>query len=135
VVRELRSGDSFSGMETLYDSVGIIEWYVNLVTALDVMFSSSDPDFRLDPGSFGSELLDPGQDLGSLSSVGGSEMATFVSVENLRDKLLEMEAAQEKNDLQLLADILEYEVAPIVAIWAREAPVLLAKVRREGASA
>jgi len=43
-----------------------------------------------------------------------------------------VEQAQERGDHLLLADLLEYELLPIIEIWSSEAPALLLKIQREG---
>jgi hypothetical protein len=130
----LRGESVQDGLAMLYECIGVIDWYVNLVTAVDIIFGQVDPAFR-----YGEELPEmgdgvPEDDLARVGSAGGSER-TFASIDNLREKLLAMEEAQQNNDLLLLADLIEYEVRPIVQIWSREAPALLAKINREGGMA
>lgn len=133
----LLRGDEFQdGLGVLYECIEVIDWYVNLVTAVDIIFTQADPEFRLAPGGIESaDGLDPDAHMDELALDGGPELHTFASIDNLREKLLAMEAAQQNNDLLLLADLIEYEVLPIIRLWAKEAPVLLAKVNREGGSA
>jgi hypothetical protein len=126
----LRGGQTAAGLDLLYECLGQIEWYIGLIAALDVYFTQLIPGF--DPDE---ELLDG---LGSgLGATDGAtvELRTFASVENLRNRLVEAQRLQQKNDLAQLADVLEHEVLPIVKLWVREAPLLLRKVAREGAVA
>jgi hypothetical protein len=130
----LRSQGVQDGLAILYECIGVIDWYVNLVTAVDIIFTQVNPDFRYGDGlaDLGSES--PEEDLATLGGAGSHER-TFASIDNLREKLLAMEEAQQNNDLLLLADLIEYEVRPIVQIWSQEAPQLLAKVNLEGGMA
>ncbi len=133
----LRGDDFQDGLGVLYECIELVDWYVNLVTAVDIIFSRNDPEFRLSPDSMEiADGLDPDADFQALSEEdNGPELKTFAAIDNLREKLLAMEEAQKNNDLLLLADLIEYEIQPIVKLWAREAPVLLAKVSREGGTA
>ncbi|MCC7477384.1 hypothetical protein IT575_02900 [bacterium] len=133
----LRGDDFQDGLGVLYECIELLDWYVNLVTAVDIIFSRNDPEFRLSPtGLEGADSLDPDADFEALSNAeSGPELKTFAAIDNLREKLLAMEEAQKNNDLLLLADLIEYEIQPIVKLWASEAPVLLAKVSREGGTA
>lgn len=136
VSAELRGGKLSEGLAMFSKCVEVLSWYVGLVTALDAIFRPADPSFRLDPaGARSPEDLSPEDDLTGLTVEDGPELRTFASVENLRQKLLDIEDAQENNDTLLLADLIEYELLPIVQIWVQETPMLLAKVNREGGSA
>jgi hypothetical protein len=136
VAAELRSEHVADGLEMFGKCVEIISWYVSLITACDVIFGRADPSFRIDPASpRGAEELSLESDLTALTLEEGPELRTFASVENLRQKLLDIEEAQEHNDTLLLADLIEYELLPIVNIWIGEVPVLLSKVNREGGTA
>jgi len=136
VSAELRAGNIRDGLEMFAKCIEIVSWYVSLVTAVDIIFRRADPSFRLDPAAAKTaEDLSPEADLTAITAEEGPELRTFASVENLRQKLMDIEQAQENNDTLLLADLIEYEVLPIISIWEQEVPVLLAKVKREGGSA
>jgi hypothetical protein len=136
VAAELRTEQVRDGLEMFGKCVEVISWFVSLITACDVIFGRGDPSFRLDPGATrGADDLSLESDLTAVAAEEGSELRTFASVENLRQKLLDVEQAQLNNDTLLLADLIEYELLPIVAIWIAEVPTLLAKVSREGGTA
>lgn len=136
VAAELRSENVADGLEMFSKCVEIISWFVSLITACDVIFGRTDPSFRLDPTAPRTpEEMSLESDLTALTLEDGPEMRTFASVENLRQKLIDIEQAQENNDTLLLADLIEYELLPIVGIWIEEVPVLLSKVNREGGTA
>lgn len=136
VAAELRGDNVRDGLEMFGRCIEVISWYVSLITACDVIFGRSDPGFRIDPNAPRSpEDMSLDADLTALTVEEGPEMRTFASVENLRQKLLDVERAQENHDTVLLADLIEYELLPIVRIWIDEVPVLLAKVSREGGTA
>lgn len=136
VAAELRGDDVRDGLEMFSRCIEVISWYVSLITACDVIFGRDDPGFRIDPGApRNPEDMSLDADLTALTVEEGPEMRTFASVENLRQKLLAVERAQENNDTVLLADLIEYELLPIVRIWIDEVPVLLSKISREGGTA
>jgi hypothetical protein len=136
VAAELRRDDVRDGLEMFSRCIEVISWYVSLITACDVIFGRSDPGFRIDPAATRNpEDMSLDADLTALTVEEGPEMRTFASVENLRQKLLAVERAQENNDTILLADLIEYELLPIVNIWIEEVPVLLSKISREGGTA
>jgi hypothetical protein len=108
----------------------VLSWYVSLISAVDAVFTRNNPQFRMaDPELDEAEEL--GAELDGAAMDNAPELRTFASVENLRQKLLDVERAQERNDHLLLADLLEYELLPIIEIWVTEAPQLLGKIRRE----
>jgi hypothetical protein len=136
VAVELRTGNVAEALAMFSKCVEIISWYVSLITAVDVIFSRTDPGFRLDPTTARTaEDLAPEADLTGLTAEVGSELRTFASIENLRQKLIDIEQAQSNNDALLLADLIEYELMPIIKIWMGEVPILLNKVNREGGRA
>ena len=134
VAAELRGGNVRDGLEMFSACVEVISWYVSLISAVDIIFRRSDPGFRVDPAANSDELT-PEADFSALAAEEGPELKTFASIENLRQKLLDVEQAQNNNDTLLLADLVEYELMPIVQIWGGEVPVLLRKVNREGGTA
>jgi hypothetical protein len=136
VAAELRGGNVREGLEMFSACVEVISWYVSLISAVDIIFRRSDPNFRLDPvTAHAADDLTPETGLQALDAEDGPELRTFASIENLRQKLLDVEQAQNNNDTLLLADLIEYELMPIVKIWGGEVPVLLLKVNREGGAA
>ncbi len=131
VAQELRSGKVVDGLELFGPCLEVLSWYVSLVSAVDAIFSRSNPAFRMiDPDLDQAEEL--GAELDGARPDNTPELRTFASIENLRVKLIDVEQAQERGDHLLLADLLEYELLPIIEIWASEAPALLQKIQREG---
>lgn len=135
----LRSGNTASGLDLLYECLGHVEWYIGLIAALDIYFSELVPegdDDLLGDTSLEGRIPVPG---GIPLKLGGggntAELRTFASVENLRTRLIEAQRLQQNEELRKLADLLEHEVLPITKLWAREAPLLLRRVAREGAVA
>ena len=136
VAIELRSGQVQNGIEMFGQCIEIISWYVNLISRVDEIHRQSDPSFRINPASVKSpDDQDLGSDLTALTAEEGTELRTFASFENLRQKLIDVEQAQANDDTLLLADLIEYELVPIVAIWVKEVPIFNAKVSREGGTA
>jgi hypothetical protein len=135
VAADLRSGSVQDGLLKFSICADIINWYTSLISPLDVIFSQLDPSFRLRIDLDDSDEHSPEAELGRISKDESTEMRTFASVENLRQNLMEVERAQRNADTLLLADLVEYEVLPIVNIWVAEVPLLLKKVERESGSA
>lgn len=135
VATDLRSGNVQDGLLKFSVCADIINWYTSLVNPLEIIFSQIDPSFRLriDLDDGGEES--PESELGRIVKDESIEMRTFASVENLRQKLMEVERAQRNADTLLLADLIEYEILPIVNIWVTEVPLLLKKVERESGTA
>lgn len=133
VAGNLRAGNVKDGLMEFSVCVDIITWYVGLIDPVDIIFSRRDPSFRLAPE--GADDGSPEADLGDLGAEEAPEMRTFASIENLRQKLMDVEQAQRNNDTLLLADLIEHEILPIVSIWIAEVPVLLKKVEREKGTA
>jgi hypothetical protein len=130
----LRAGNLKDGLLEFSVCVDIITWYVGLVDPVDAIFSRRDPSFRLSTEGDG-EDGSPESDLRDFGDDEAVELRTFASIENLRQKLLDVEQAQRNNDMLLLADLIEHEILPIVNIWIAEVPVLLKKVEREKGTA
>lgn len=136
VAKEIRAGNVKDGLEMFAACVELVSWYVSLISAVDIIFRRADPNFRADPTAAASaEDLTPDADLSALTDDSTPELKTFASIENLRQKLMDVEQAQSNNDTLLLADLVEYELLPIVNIWVEEVPILLRKVQREGGTA
>lgn len=131
---ELGSGDVETGLERFSSSMEVISWYVNLVSAVDDIFHGSNGEMK--PGYGGADgELSPEESLDIALEDNDESLVTFASVENLRQKLLDVNHAQEKNDTMLLADLIEYEILPIVRIWIVELPFLITRTGNSGGSA
>ncbi|MDQ3023571.1 MAG: hypothetical protein M3R04_04170 [bacterium] len=138
--RLMREGHIASGLDLLYESLGHVEWYIGLIAALDIYFSQlaadSDEDI-LEGAPLAGNIPVPGglPIRGTAGEHGMDDLRTFASVDNLRTRLIEAQRLQQAGDMPRLADLLEHEVLPIAKLWAREAPLLLRRVAREGAVA
>lgn len=137
---ELRAGDPRVGLEMLYECTGILDWYVSLLSAIDQLYiRAGQPldDYEGDGAAEGG--LGAAEGLrnfdGAADDHGLRGLQSFSSIENFRRKLIEIEAAESKQDLLLLADLLEYELAPLVKLWERELPALRARMQLEGGEA
>jgi hypothetical protein len=135
VAADLRSGNVQDGLLKFSVCADVINWYTSLINPLDIIFGQIDPSFRLRADLDDGDEQSPEADLGRIAKDESAEMRTFASVENLRQNLMEVERAQRNADTLLLADLVEYEVLPIVNIWVAEVPLLLKKVERESGSA
>jgi hypothetical protein len=136
----LRSGDTAAGLDLLYECLGHVEWYIGLIAALDIYFSELAPDAEDDllegtPLDGRTISVPGGIPLRGSGDISAGEMRTFASIDNLRSRLVEAQTLQQNQEMRKLADLLEHEVLPITKLWAREAPLLLRRVAREGAVA
>lgn len=141
VAATLRGGKLNDGLEMFAPCLEVLSWYVSLLSALDTLLSrdgvcfSLHPDTASDADMLGEELNGAGEAAAGGSLNDGSELRSFASIENLRQKLVDIELAQQQSDHLLLADLLEYELLPIVQIWADESPRLLHHVTAQDAVA
>ena len=136
VASELRGGNIKDGLLMFDKCLEIISHYVSLVNAIDGIYRRIDPSFRLLPTA--DVATDENQtdfDTDKLNPSPVNELKTFASIENLRHKLMSVEQAQSNGDSLLLADLIEFEILPIVGIWNEELPVLNGRVQRENAKA
>lgn len=136
VALELRGGNIKDGLLMFDRCLEIISHYVSLVNAIDGIYRRIDPSFRLLPSADApTDDNEPDFDTDKLNPNPDNELRTFASIENLRQKLMSIEQAQSNGDNLLLADLIEYEIQPIVALWNRELPTLNGRVQRENATA
>ena len=136
VASELRGGNIRDGLLMFDRCLELISQYADIVNAIDGIYRRNDPSFRLLPSAdaptddneadFDTDKLSPNPD---------NELRTFASIENLRQKLMSIEQAQSNGDNLLLADLIEYEIQPIVALWNSELPALNGRVQRDQAIA
>lgn len=137
---ELRAGDPRVGLEMLYECSGILDWYVSLLSAIDQLYiRAGQPLDNYEDDGAADGGLGAGAGLhnfdGESDETGLRGLQSFASIENFRQKLVEIEAAESKQDLLLLADLLEYELVPLVRLWERELPALRARMQLEGGEA
>lgn len=136
VASELRGGNIKDGLLMFDRCLEIISHYVSLVNAIDGIYRRIDPGFRLLPSAdVATDENETDFDMDKLAPSPDNELRTFASIENLRHKLMSVEQAQANGDSLLLADLVEFEILPIVAIWNEELPVLNGRVQRENAKA
>ena len=130
---DLRSANLEDGLMKLGECLGYIDWYMVVVNAAHIIITTQDPNMQT--------AVAPGQDIEDLSPeadfsrdqmpASGPELKTFASRENLRQKLKDMEAVQQNKDHLLLADLVEYEILPIVKLWNSETASILKLVQME----
>lgn len=137
VAGAMRSGKLAEGLEMFSPCLEVLSWYVSLLSALDTLLGRQDAAFAPGTGETrDADELSAEVDGADLSGpLADEELRSFASIENLRQKLVDIELAQERTDHLLLADLLEYELLPIVQIWAEESPLLLRRVSAEDAVA
>jgi len=111
-------GDLESAYEALEQVMSMVEWYLNLVGAIDTVLVEEKPWLR----HRGPE--DAPEDA-------RSRFQTFSPPEELREKFALFKSAQQKRDAGLLARLLEREIIPLVRSWSDEIPEILEKLRAE----
>jgi hypothetical protein len=130
----LRSGDIEDGLELFGPCLEVLSWYVRLLTAADAVISQHENEMN---GGFdvpaGMDELRPVLDGDFVEEM--PDLRSFASVENLRQKLIAIEEAQERDDNHELAGLVEFEILPIVQLWLDEVPQLMMRISHEGAVA
>jgi hypothetical protein len=131
---DIRSGNIEEGLNKFGECLSYIGWFITLSnSALEIL------------GRGGQQLAEQQEDI--VEATRESELSheppperlagikTFASMENLRQKLNDLETVQRNQDTVLLADLLEYELLPIVRLWESEAPQVRQMLEQEKASA
>lgn len=120
----IRSGQLADGLGILHDCVSMIDWYLDLVGAIESTFHDDRPWLRQRSYANGAESDD-----------GARVFRTFEPKDDLGEKLQQLDVARQAQNLTALADIVEYDIAPLVAVWAEELPGILAQMKAENAEA
>ncbi len=120
----IRSGQLSDGLGILHDCLSMIDWYLDLITAIESTFHDDRPWLRQRGYANGAE----GE--GTVRA-----FRTFEPKDDLGEKLQQLDLARQAHDLVALADVVEYDIAPVVAVWAHELPGILAKMKAENAEA
>lgn len=102
--RMLRGTDQKKGLDTLSDCVWLLDWFLQIAASTKDIFSEQDPrvvyrDFPESEETF----------------------KVFAELEEALETFRELQQAQEKDDLVLLADLVDFELKPMVGGWAGEA--------------
>lgn len=119
-VKLLRVGDIEGGVEMLHESVQMMDWYIELVHAIEAVFHANKPWLRQKHAEH---------------TMDGEEFMTFQSKTSLMEKFNELEQYQEAQDYTGVADLMEYDILPMVEEWGQELPGILAKMKAESAEA
>ncbi len=119
-VKLLRVGDIEGGIEMLYESVQMMDWYIELVHAIEAVFHQDKPWLRQKHAE---------------NTVNSEEFKTFQSKTDLMHKFNALEQYQEAQDYGGVADIVEYTILPVIEQWWSELPSILAKMKAESAEA
>lgn len=131
---DIRSGNIEEGLNKFGECLSYIGWFITLSNSAleilgrgrqqlaeqqeDITEATREAEFSHEP---------PPEQLAGIK--------TFASMENLRQKLNDLETVQRNQDTVLLADLLEYELLPIVRLWESEAPQVRQMLEQEKASA
>ena len=108
--RSIRSSDFERGYNLISDLAPYLGWYIELLTAIETVFVRSGNDFMLRSG-----------DNGGIHS--------FANIEAVREQVVALAQAQEFGDHAAVADIIEYELVPLIGAWGAEAPLLLNRMK------
>jgi hypothetical protein len=136
----IRAGELAEGLGVLYDCIATIDWYLDLVGAVESMVLEERPWLRYRQVARGraspaanvpanADAAGPGR------NDGARLYATFAPKEELADSLQHLDSARRAKNLPALADLIEDEIAPVVARWAEELPSILAQMQAETAEA
>jgi hypothetical protein len=133
---QTRSGNLQQGLATFAECLEYLGWYVRIVESAHEILTQRDPGFQARAGDGdGGCAESPEEELSQVTSETGPELRTFASRENLRQKLEDIINVQRNQDTVLLADMIEYELLPIVKIWMSEVATLLKLLERESGTA
>lgn len=116
----LRHGRIEDGMALLGECAQMMDWYMELIHAIEAVLHQNHPWLRQKQGEY---------------SPDGEEFQTFKPKDGLLDRFGEVEQCQEAQDYEGIADILENGIMPAVEEWNRELPAILSKMKAEGAEA
>jgi hypothetical protein len=108
--RNIRAGDFERGYNLISDLAPYLGWYIELLTAIETVFVKSGNDFIL-------------------RNDGNGSIHSFAHIEAVREQVVALAQAQEYGDHAAVADILEYELAPLIHTWGDEAPLLLNRMK------
>jgi hypothetical protein len=134
--KDLRSGNIQDGLSGFAEALSYVGWYIRIVESAYEILVELDPSLSGQVASIQSAEGDsPEEELSRVTSIDGPELRTFASLENLRQKLNDIMAAQQNQDTVLLADMIEYEMLPIIKLWIEEVPTILKMVERETGTA
>ncbi len=120
----IRSGQLADGLGILHDCVSMIDWYLDLITAIESTFHDDRPWLKQRSYANGAE-----------GEGNARAFRTFEPKDDLGEKLQQLDVARQAHDLVALADLVEYDIAPLVAVWAQELPAILAQMKAENAEA
>lgn len=135
-VRELRAGRLRNGLVRFERSLEMISQYVSVINAIEGINRSTDPGRTMQPTA--DAPTDDNRtdfDISKLAPNPDNELRTFASIENLRLTLMSVQQAQRRADSMLLADLIEFDIQPIVGIWIRELPALNGQMQGHNARA
>lgn len=125
---DLRSGNIREGMNILHDCLTMVEWYIDLTSAIEALFLPDKPWLR--NRGLNGRHLDKNGDEGK-----GPPYVSFEDKDGLLAKFEDLERAQEADDFVGAADLIEFELQPVVGRWAKELPEILSRVKAERAEA
>lgn len=112
----VRSGTFDRGYGLISDLAPYLGWYVELLTAIERVFVKA-----------GNEFI--------LRNNGSGNIESFANIEAVREQVVALAQAQEHGDHAAVADILEYELAPLFQTWSDEAPLILKRMQEMKANA
>lgn len=113
-----RKGDLESAYGALEKVMSMVDWYLNLIGAIDMVLVEEKPWLR----HRGPE---------DAPEASRQEFRTFLPPDELRQKFALFRSAQQERDVLLLAKLLEQEMVPLIRSWMDEIPEILAKLSAE----
>lgn len=114
---EIRGGNFEDGYGLVGDLSPYLGWYIDLLDSIERVF------------------ILPGNEFILSGANGKGKIASFELIESMREQLFLLARAQEHGDHAAVADILEYEIAPIIETWEREVTLLMSRLSASKASA
>lgn len=117
--RALLNGSIREGLELFLGAMNSIEWYLNVISAIDGTILVERPWLRLK----GEEA--------SQTDAQAQSYVTFESLEDLRSKLARLERAHDNQDFSTLTTLIKDELIPLAEAWKEELPEIIGKLALE----
>jgi len=114
---DLRGRDQARGLDLLMDSFDALEWFFTVCARTAEVYSRREPE-RLMKSARGGELFE-----------------VFSNLDRPLEVLAGIEKAQREGDLVLAADLIEYELVPLLERFSGEVPLVRERFREETARA
>ena len=120
------NGDIHTGLRLFSSAMNTMEWYLNLIFALETTIFEPQPWLKVK----GKESVSSGC-AGQPPNQKEELFLTFSQPEELRKKVYAMDKAHREQNFDKLTQIIRNQILPIVAGWNEELPEIIEKLKAE----